>query len=85
MKTESKNWKWAWWLLLAGVGLQFYFVQELVAAFVFFAIGFAAVALVFGSLYALQKGWEMGVTRLFDRQKLAEAGLEFGGQARGTS
>jgi len=85
MKTESKNWKWAWWLLLAGVGLQFYFVQELVAAFAFFAIGFAAVALVFGSLYALQKGWEMGVTRLFDRQKLAEAGLEFGGQARGTS
>ncbi len=85
MKTEGKNWKWAWWLLLAGVGLQFYFVQELVAAFAFFAIGFAAVALVFGSLYTLQKGWEMGVTRLFDRQKLAEPGLEFGGPARGTS
>ncbi len=60
MKTESKNWKWAWWLLLAGVGLQFYFVQELVAAFAFFAIGFAAVALAFGSLYALQKGWRWG-------------------------
>jgi len=85
MKTEGKNWKWAWWLLLAGVGLQFYFVQELVAAFAFFAIGFAAVALVFGILYTLQKGWEMGVTRLFDRQKLAEPGLEFGGPARGTS
>ena len=85
MKTEGKNRKWAWWLLLAGGGLRFYFVQELVAAFAFFAIGFAAVALVFGSLYTLQKGWEMGVTRLFDRQKLAEPGLEFGGPARGTS
>ncbi len=85
MKTEGKNWKWASWLLLVGVGLQFYFVQELVAAFAFFAIGFAAIALVFGSLYTLQKGWEMWVTRLFDKQKLAEPGLEFGGPARWTS
>jgi hypothetical protein len=85
MKTEGKHWKWAWWLLLAGVCLQFYFVQELVAAFAFFAIGFAALALVFGSLYMLQKSWEMGVTRLFDTQKLAEPGLELGGQARGMS
>jgi hypothetical protein len=66
-------------------GLAIFFVQELVAAFAFFAIGFAAVALVFGSLYALQKGWEMGVTRLVDRQRLAEPGLEFGGPARGMS
>jgi hypothetical protein len=85
MKTEGKNWKWAWLLLVAGVGLQFYFVQELIATFAFFAIGFAAVALVFGSLYTLQKGWEMAVTRLVDRQKLAEPGLEFGGPARGMS
>jgi uncharacterized membrane protein YhaH (DUF805 family) len=85
MKTEGKNRKWVWWLLLVGVGLQFYFVQELVAAFAFFAIGFGAVVVVFGSLYTLQKGWEMWVTRLFDRQKLAEPGLEFGRPARGTS
>ena len=64
---------------------QFYFFRELIAAFAFFAIGFAAVALVFGSLYTLQKGWEMGGTRLFDRQKLAEPGLELGGPARGMS
>jgi hypothetical protein len=83
MKTEGKNRKWACWLLLVGVGLQFYFVQELLAAFAFFAIGFAAVALLFGSLYTLQKGWEMWVTRLFDRQKLAEPGLEFGGPVQG--
>ena len=82
MKTKGMSWKWAWWLLLGGVGLQFYFAQELIAAFAFFATGFAAIALVFGSLYTLQKGWEMGVTRLFDRQKLAEPDLELGGPAR---
>jgi hypothetical protein len=85
MKTKDKNWKCALGLLVAGVGSQFYFVQELVAAFAFFAIGFAALALVVGTLYLLQKGWEMGVTRLVDRQKLAEPGLEFGGPARGMS
>jgi hypothetical protein len=85
MKTESKNWKWAWCLLGAAVAWQFYFVRELIAAFALFAIGFVAVALVFGSLYTLQKGWEMGVTRLFDRQKLTDPGLEFGGPARRTS
>jgi uncharacterized membrane protein YhaH (DUF805 family) len=85
MKTKGTSWKWAGCLLGAAVAWQFYFVRELIAAFAFFAIGFAAVALVFGSLYTLQKGWEMAVTRLFDRQKSAEPGLEFGGPARGTS
>ena len=85
MKAEDKNWKWAWWLLVAGVGSQFYFVQELVAAFAFFAIGFAALALVIGTLYMLLKGWEMGVTRLFDRHELAEPGLELRRTARGMS
>jgi hypothetical protein len=82
MKTRDKNWKWALGLLMAGLGSQFYFVQELVAAFAFFAIGFAALALVIGTLYMLQRGWEMAVTRLVDRQKLPEPGLEFGGPAR---
>lgn len=85
MKTKGTSRKWAWWLLLAGVGLQFYFVQELVAAFAFFAIGFTALALAIGTLYMLQKSWEMGVTRLFNRQKLAEPGLELGPPARETS
>jgi hypothetical protein len=85
MKTRDKNWKWALGLLVAGLGSQFYFVQELVAAFAFFAIGFAALALVIGTLYMLQRGWEMAVARLVDRQKLAEPGLEFGGPARGMS
>ena len=83
MKTKSKSWKLAWCLSGSAVAWQFYFVRELIAAFAFFAIGFAAVALVFGSLYMLQKSWEMGVTRLFDRQKLAEPGLELGRPAQG--
>jgi hypothetical protein len=74
-----------WCLSGSAVAWQFYFVRELIAAFAFFAIGFAAVALVFGSLYTLQKGWEKGVTRLVDRQKLPEPGLELGGSARGMS
>ena len=84
-KTKGTSWKWVWCLSGLAVAWQFYFVRELVAAFAFFAIGFAAVALVFGSLYALRKGWEMGMTRLFERKKLTEPGLELGGPARGMS
>jgi hypothetical protein len=82
MKTEGKRWKLALWLLVAGVGLQFYFVQELVAAFAFFAIGFAAIAFVIVSLYMLQKGWEAAVGRFTDSQDLAESGLQAGRSAR---
>ena len=82
MKTEGKNWKWAWWFLFAGVGLQFYFVQELVAAFVFFAVGFAAVALVIVTLYMLQKGWEAAVARLTKSKDLSEPGLQTGRPAQ---
>ena len=85
MKTKGTSRKWAWCLSASAVAWQFYFVRELIAAFAFFAIGFAAVALIFGSLYMLQKSWEMGVTRLFDRQKLTEPGLELGRTARGMS
>jgi len=82
MKTEGKGWKWAWWLLAAGVGLQFYFVQELVAAFAFFAIGFAAIAFVIASLYMLQKGWEAAVGRLTNSEDLTESGLRAGRPAQ---
>jgi hypothetical protein len=73
MKTEGKRWKWAWWLLLAGAGLQFYFVKELVAAFVFFAIGFAVVAIAVLSLYMLQRGWEAAVARFTNSEDLSPA------------
>ena len=55
MKTKGTSWKWAWCLSGSAVAWQFYFVRELIAALAFFAIGFAAVVLVFGSLYTLQK------------------------------
>jgi hypothetical protein len=82
MKTEGKRWKWAWWLLAAGIGLQFYFVQELVAALVFFAIGFAAVAFVILSLYMLQKGWAAAVARFTNSEDLSGPGLQAGRPAR---
>ncbi len=83
MKTKGTSWKWAWCLSGAAVAWQFYFVRELIVAFALFAIGFAAVALVFGSLYTLRKGWEMAVARLVGRQHLPEPGLEIGGPAQG--
>ena len=76
MRTEGKSWKRVWWFLLAGVGLQFYFFQELVAAFAFFAIGFAALASVIVTLYMLQKGWEAAVGRFMNSEDLAESGLQ---------
>jgi len=85
MTTNSKGWKWAWWLLVAGVGLRFYFLQELVAAFAFFAIGFAAVAFVILSLYVLQKGWAAAVARFTDSEDLSGSGLRAGRPAREVS
>jgi hypothetical protein len=82
MKTNSKGWKWALWLLVAVVGLQFYFLQELVVAFAFFAIGFAAVALVFLSLYMLRKGCAAAVARITDSEDLSGSGLRAGKPAR---
>ena len=82
MKTEGKRWKWAWWLLVAGVGLRSYFVQELVAVFSFFAIGFAVVAFAILSLYMLQRGWEAAVGRFTNREDLSGPGLQAGRPAR---
>jgi len=83
MKAEGKSWKLARWLLVAGVCLQIYFVQELVAAFAFFAIGFMAIAFVIVSLYMLQKGWEAVVGRFTNSEDLAESGLQAGRPVRG--
>jgi hypothetical protein len=82
MKTEGMGWKWAWWLLAAGVGLQFYFVQELVAAFAFVAIGFAVVAFAILCLHMLQRGWEMAMARFANRENLSRPGLQPGRPAR---
>jgi len=66
MKTKDKRRKWMWMFLAAVVALQTYFVQELVAAFTLFALGFAAIAFVFGSLYMLHKSWAVAVERVAD-------------------
>jgi hypothetical protein len=64
MKTKDKGRKWMWWFLGIAAALQVYFVQELVAAFALFAIGFMAIALVIGSLYMLHRGWAVAVDRV---------------------
>ena len=66
MKTKDKRRKWMWMFLAVIVALQTYFVQELVAAFALFALGFAAIAFVIGSLYMLHKGWAVAVDRVAD-------------------
>ena len=64
--TAGKVRTWAFWLLTIAIALRFYVVQELLAAFAFFGIGFAALAFVVLSLYLLQKGWGLAVMRIFD-------------------
>lgn len=60
---------WTFWLLTIAIASRFYVVQELLAAFVFFGIGFAVLAFVVLSLYFLQKGWELLVVRIFDSER----------------
>jgi hypothetical protein len=64
MKTNDKGRKWMWLFLGVVASLQVYFVQELVAAFALFAIGFMAIAVVIGSLYMLHRGWAVAVDRV---------------------
>ena len=68
MKTKDKSRKWMWWFLGIVVALQLYFVRELLAAFVLFALGFAVIAFAIASLYLLQKAWEAGVQRVADSE-----------------
>src|SRR4029077_17976188 len=63
-KAKDNGRKWMWWFLAVVVALQLYFVKELLAAFALFAMGFAAIAFVVSSVYALQKGWEVAVVRV---------------------
>ena len=66
---EGKVRKWTFWLLAVVVASQFYFVQELLTAFAFFAIAFAALAFVALSFYVLQKSWGCVVVRIFDSER----------------
>jgi hypothetical protein len=55
---------WLWGFLAVIALAQLYVVRELLAAFVIFTLGFAALALVVASLYALQKSAEFAVARV---------------------
>lgn len=55
---------WLWGFLAVIALAQLYVVRELLAAFIIFALGFAALAFVVASLYMLQKSWELAVARL---------------------
>ncbi len=68
MKTKDKSRKWMWMFLATLVSLQMYFVWELLAVFALFALGFAAVASVVGSLYMLHRFWALTVERMADSQ-----------------
>ena len=71
MQTKSKDSgrKWLWGFLAAMVVSQIYVVQELVAVFAIFALGFAAIAIVVASLYVLQNCWKLAVVRLADMRQ----------------
>ena len=68
MKTKDESRKWMWGFLGVVVALQMYFVWEILAAFALFAVGFAAIATVIGSLYMLHRVWAVAVDRLADSQ-----------------
>ena len=68
MKTKDNGRKWMWGFLGALVLLQMYFVWELLAVFALFAVGFAAIAFVIGSVYMLHLGWASAVERMADSQ-----------------
>ena len=62
LKDTGRIWLWAFLAVI--VLAQFYVVRELLAAFAIFALGFAALAAVAGTLYLLQKTGELALARL---------------------
>jgi hypothetical protein len=75
---EGKVRKWMFWLLAVVVASQFYFVQELLTAFAFFAIAFAALAFVALSFYVLQRSWGCALVRIFDSERWMARGTPAG-------
>jgi hypothetical protein len=65
-KLKENDRKWLWGFLAVIVMSQLYFVQELLAVFALFALGFATIAFVVASLYMLPHCWELAVVRLAD-------------------
>jgi uncharacterized membrane protein YhaH (DUF805 family) len=78
MKTKDKSRKWMWGILATIAALQVYLVQELLAAFALFALGFLAIAVVIGGLYMLQRAWTVTVERVADSQHPAMVAVRHG-------
>ena len=55
-----------WGILAVIAALQVYIVQELLAAFALFALGFLAIAMVIGSVYMLHRAWALTVEKVAD-------------------
>jgi hypothetical protein len=62
---------WLWGVLAVIVTSQLYVVQELLAVFALFTLGFAAIAFVVASLYMLQHGCELAMVRLAEIRRPA--------------
>ena len=58
---DKKARKWLWVGLAAYIGLQIYFVQEMIAALIFFTIAFILFAIVAGVLYLVNRAGEWGL------------------------
>jgi hypothetical protein len=61
---------WAFCFVTLAIASRFYVVQELLAAFAFFGIGFAALAFVVLSFYLLQRSWEVAALHVIDSERL---------------
>jgi hypothetical protein len=59
---EKKTRKWLWVGLAAYIGLQIYFVQEMLAALLLFTIAFVVCAIVLAILYLVDRvgQWSLG-------------------------
>jgi len=62
MKKDTSR-KWMWWFLVVLGATQVHFVKELLAAYLLFALGFAAAAVAALGAYLAQKAWEAGLHR----------------------
>ncbi len=58
---EKQARKWMWWFLGALAALQLYFVREILAAFVLFALGFAFLLGVYLIFYLVQQASELSL------------------------
>lgn len=65
-KLKDKSRIWLWGFLAVVVMSQLYVVQELLAVFALFTLGFATIAFVVAILYTLQHCWELVMVRIAD-------------------